>query len=178
MSDSRYFPPVDRWHLPEFLLRECFDEMRSDGARGTEGIALWLGTRVDGVGDIRRCVMLRGDGVRRRPDQIVIESWLLDRITDIAIDCGEVLIGQIHSHGPMAGTELSFTDRHHGIRVPGFLSVVAPSYAASESPAIGACGVHVYEAGGFRRLSSEELRARVAVVDRPWARSEVGDEPA
>lgn len=175
MSDSRYFPRIDRWQLPASLLQACFDEMRLDGTRGTEGIALWLGTRVDGLGDIRQCVMLRGQGVRRAANQIVIESWLLDRVTDLAIGSGQVLIGQIHSHGPLAGTDLSFTDVTQGFRVPGYLSLVAPNYAAGRSAAIGACGVHVFELSGYRRLPSEEVEQRVNVGDLPWVGATVGD---
>ncbi|MER3406785.1 MAG: hypothetical protein C4289_17785, partial [Chloroflexota bacterium] len=81
-----------------------------------------------GQAEITHVVGLRGPGVIKRPDFLRIEPWLLNDVTDLAIDLGVVLVGQVHTHGPGYGTDLSMTDRTYGIAVPFYISVVAPDY--------------------------------------------------
>jgi hypothetical protein len=159
-----YFTPITKWRMPEAAMAESCREMARDGIMGNEGVMLWLGQRRDGIAEVTHLVALRGDGVSKRPDLLVIEPYLLNEVTDIATKFGTVLVGQIHSHGQLYGTDLSFADRNLGIRVPYFLSLVAPDYALRPYTEIADCGVHLFEPKtGFRRLSANEVAGRIEV---------------
>lgn len=163
--NTAFFPKIERWHLVEGVLEDSLQEMSNDGVRGNEGVVLWLGRRVQGQAEITHLVGLRGSGVTKRPDLLVIAPWLLNEVADVALHLNVSLIGQIHSHGPGYSIELSRTDRTQGIAVPHFLSVVAPDYGLRNDIRITDCGVHVFEPGsGYHRLSMKEVEQRVQVV--------------
>ena len=164
----KFFSPIDTWRIPQSALEESCREMARDGVVGNEGVALWLGQRRDGRAEVSHLVVLRGPGVVKRPDFLLIRPHLLNEVTDLAMDLGVVLVGQIHSHGPLYGTDLSYADHNFGITVPYFLSLVAPDFALRPQMPFEDCGVHVFEPGhGFRRLSAEEVGARIRVVSSP-----------
>jgi proteasome lid subunit RPN8/RPN11 len=163
--NEKYFPVVERWHLPESVLRDSITEMSRDGADGNEGVVLWLGRRENREARITHLVALRGPQIIKRPAQLIIHQSLFAEVTDLAIDLGISLIGQIHSHGPGYGTDLSVTDRMYGVSVPYYLSLVAPDYAMRPSISLLECGIHVLEPGrGFRRLSSTEVCSCVMLI--------------
>src|ERR1043166_4887285 len=108
------FPPITTWLLPEDVFRESLTEMARDGARGNEGIGLWLGQRCDGTAEISYLAVLRGPGVVKHPAYIRMDAGLFNDLTDLTIELGVVLIGQIHSHGPGWPLDLSPTDRTYG----------------------------------------------------------------
>lgn len=94
-----------------------------------------------------------------------LSESLINDVTDLAIDHGAMLVGQIHSHGTGYGTNLSPTDRKYGISIPHYLSLVAPHYGTRPETRIGECGVYVFEPGtGFRRLPFKEASRRVEIV--------------
>ena len=160
-----FFAPVNTWSIPEPALAASLQEMARDGVRGDEGVALWLGRRSEGWAEVTHVVALRGPGVIKRPDQLVIQPALVNEVTDLAIELGLVLVGQIHSHGELYGTDLSYADRTYGIRVPYYLSLVAPDYALRPQTRLEDCGVHIFEPGrGFHRLSMAEVGERLSVV--------------
>ena len=160
-----FFAPVSTWRIPEAALAASLLEMARDGVRGNEGVALWLGRRGGGQAEVTHVVALRGPGVVKRPDQLVIQAALINDVTDLAIELGVVLVGQIHSHGELYGTDLSYADRTLGIRVPYYLSLVAPDYALRPRTRLEDCGVHVFEPGsGFRRLPAAEVGQRLQAV--------------
>jgi hypothetical protein len=173
-----FFTPISKWCIPATALAQSLREMAQDGVLGNEGVTLWLGHRGDGQADVTHLVALRGPGVVKRPDQLVIQSRLVNEVTDLAIELGLVLVGQIHSHGELYGTDLSYADRNFGIKVPYFLSVVAPDYALRPQTRLDECGVHLFEPGrGFRRLSQSEVVRRFDVVPAaPLPFSTVGEE--
>lgn len=163
-----FFTPIRTWSIPGSTLAESFREMARDGIDGNEGVALWLGQRRDGHAEVTHVVALRGPGVIKRPDQLVIEAHLLNDVTDLAIELNAVLVGQIHSHGELFGTDLSYADHTFGIRVPYYLSLVAPDYALRPETRLEDCGIHLFEPGfGFRRFSTTEAGARIRIVPSP-----------
>lgn len=165
---TTFFPPVQVWCLTEGTLQGSLQEMARDGMHGNEGMVLWLGRRAQEHADITHLVGLRGPGVIKRPDVLVIEPWLLNEVTDLALDLNVCLIGQIHTHGTGYGIDLSKTDRTYGISVPYYLSIVAPDYGLRSDTQVTDCGVHVFEPGlGYRRLSVVEIVQRVEVVPGP-----------
>lgn len=160
-----YFPPVEFWDIPETAWAESIREMGRDGLFGNEGVALWLGRRGSGVAEITHVVALRGPEIIKRPDLLVIQPGLVNEVTDLAIDLGVALIGQIHSHGRNFGTDLSYADCTFGIKVPSFLSLVAPDYGLEPRTRLQDCGVHVFERNGvFRRLRTDEVNRRLRIV--------------
>jgi len=141
-----------------------FREMAEHGVSGNEGIAFWMGTLDGSEASITHVVAVRGPGILREPLFLQMSSGTVNALTDLAIDLGVVLIGQIHAH-PGGFTDLSPTDRHLGVQFPQYLSVVAPEYAQRPGTSISECGVHVfYPPGGFSRLSAREVSDRLLVV--------------
>src|SRR5216683_1420332 len=154
----------DAWHLPASAFHLSMAEMARDGAFGNEGIALWFGRRGDGRRTITHVVGLRGPGIQRHPNLLVLSDRLMNEVTDFALAANVKLIGQIHSH-PGTFVDLSLPDREHGIKVPSYLSVVAPYYALRPDIRIDDCGVHVFEAQhGYRRLRSDEVARQLQIV--------------
>ena len=162
---STYFPRIATWVLPDHTLQASLEEMARDGQAGNEGIALWLGRQTDADAEVTLVVGLRGLGVIKRPDQLRIASWLLNEVTDLALERGVSLLGQIHSHEEGYGTDLSPTDRTYGIAVPYFLSVVAPGFGLHAETRLADCGVHIFEPRlGYRRLPPAEVAQRIHVL--------------
>lgn len=160
-----FFTPIENWIIPEFTLTESIREMAQDGKKRHEGIVLWLGKRAEGKAKISHLVLLRGKGIIKESNFLRIESWLLNEVTDITINLGVAIIGQIHSHGTKYGTNLSFSDRKYGIAVPYYLSIVAPSFAMRKGTHIADCGIHVFEPDiGYRRLSITEIKKRIVII--------------
>lgn len=163
---SKFFPAIDSWQLPRTALVASLDEMARDGRNGNEGIAFWLGRRSGAVASITHVVCVRGSDVVREPAHLHVGAGTLNDVADLAIEHGVSIVGQIHSHGPYFGVDLSVTDRRYGIAVPHFLSVVAPDYAQRPGTRIEDCGVHVFQQGvGYRRLDVGESAARLLVTD-------------
>jgi len=163
---TSYFPYVARWSIPAAVFEASLAEMARDGARGNEGVAFWLGVREGDEARVTHAVALRGMGVVRLPDHLSLPAAVLNEIADVTIALEVSLLGQIHSHGPGYGVDLSWVDHAQGIRVPWFLSVVAPDYAQRPMTRITDCGVHVFDPDrGYRRLTPADLAARIAVTD-------------
>lgn len=161
-----FYHTVSAWHIPAAAWAASLTELAADGRRGTEGIALWLGTRYGGVARISHVALLRGPHVHRSRYLVQVEPELLNDLTDAVCDRGIVLVGQIHSHAPECRTDLSLADRQYGFTVPGYLSMVAPDFASRPRTPVGDCGVHIFEPGaGYRRLSANDVRERVLLVD-------------
>ena len=147
-----YFTPTRFWRIPQTAIEDSLNEMAIDGSRGTEGIVLWLGKDNDDVAEITHLIRLRGPFVEKRKEYINVHSALLNDVADIAIEQGLRLVGQVHSHPPGYGVDLSPTDRLYGIQVPYFLSLVAPDFARTRLP-VHEWGVHIYTAkAGYVRL--------------------------
>jgi len=160
-----FFPSINKWFIPFAALEESRRDMANQGKKGNEATCLWLGTKSDGQAHISHIVLLRGDGIECRPQNVIISPDLLSDIHDRAIDLELVLIGQIHTHGPFYGTDLSPVDHRYGIRAPYFLSIVCPDYGKRESTLITECGIHVYFPDrGYRRLSSSEIDRRISMT--------------
>lgn len=159
-----YFSTIKKWILPASAYSESIKEMARDGIYGNEGIALWLGKRCRGNAEISHVIILRGPGIIKQAAYLRIDTSLLNEVTDKAIELNVSLIGQIHSHGPYHGTDLSFTDIKYGICVPYYLSVVAPDYAQRENTKITECGVHIFQPRkGFHQLANMEIAKRIII---------------
>jgi hypothetical protein len=157
-----YFDVPTRWVIPEAALRCSLQEMAIDGARGCEGVAMWLGHYDRDTAVVTHIAVLRARPTphRRRPDERHCGSC--DRASP-----------ETHRPNPFArATDLSKADRAYGIGVAGYVSAVAPDYAMRANTPISECGVYVFEPRtGWRRLSADELSARVRMVRERDCRS-------
>ncbi|WP_395612165.1 hypothetical protein [Allosphingosinicella sp.] len=163
-----FFAIPDRWEIPDYVWQQSFDDMAIDGRRQREGVALWLGEADDHVAKATQVVLLRGPGVIKSINQLMISADLMNVVADAALARDLILVGQIHSHHPLASTDLSYPDRHMGITSPGYLSLVAPDFAQRAKTQIGDCGVHVHEGkSGWRRLPVGEIARRIDMPVRP-----------
>jgi len=163
-----FFAIPDRWEIPDYVWHQSLDDMAIDGRLQCEGVALWLGDADDYVARVKQVVLLRGPGVIKRINQLTISAELMNVVADAALERELILVGQIHSHHPLASTDLSYPDRHMGITAPGYLSLVAPDFAQREKTQIEDCGVHVQEGErGWRRLPVAEIARRIDMPSRP-----------
>jgi hypothetical protein len=160
---NRFFPAIQRWNIPLSAWHAAFCEMAIDGRLGNEGTAFWIGKRENGVANVTSLAIIRGNGIHKRPDLIVIADVIMHQLTDVISGSKNCVLGQIHSHGISYGVDLSKTDREHTLSVPGFISIVAPNFALEIAPP-AACGIHVYESDtGFRRFTSDETQHRIVL---------------
>jgi len=163
--NNPYFAATQLWRIPRAAIQDSLDEMALDGDNGVEGIVFWLGKDAGETAEVTHLVRLRGPLVEKREEFINIHPALFNDVADVAIEHGLRLVGQVHSHGPRYGVDLSPTDRIHGIQVPSYLSLVAPDYARSRA-ALHDWGVHVYTSeAGYVRLSHDEARRCLQVID-------------
>lgn len=172
-----YFTQTRLWRIPQAAIDDSLDEMAIDGAKGSEGIVLWLGKDSNEIADITHLIRLRGPLVEKRKAYINIDSALLNDVADIAIEHGLRLVGQVHSHPPGYSVDLSPTDRMYGIQVPFYLSLVAPDFARRRST-VHDWGVHIYTAkAGYVRIDREAARDCLQIThgSRPPMLT-VGDE--
>jgi hypothetical protein len=166
MTNS-YFSHTETWRIPETVILDSLAEMAIDGQYGNEGLVLWLGRDYGDIAEVTHLVRLRGSLVEKRPAFINIQPSLLNDVADLAINHRARLIGQVHSHGPGYRLDLSPTDRDYGIKVPYYLSLVAPDYGCTTAP-IQHWGVNVFaERTGYVRLGPEEVRRRLQILPGP-----------
>lgn len=151
------------WAIPTDLLDKSVQVMRPHGRAGNEGLALWLGKADGSCATVTHLISLRGDGFRTSPLQLRLSWNAMSRLTDLADECGTYLVGQIHSH-PGRFIDLSDVDEKYGVRCQDYLSVVCPHYAQHPVSGIQECGVHVFDAGHYRRLDAKEVEHRIDIV--------------
>lgn len=157
------------WALPINLLAESVAIMRPQGARGNEGLALWFGVMEDTQTVITHVIEVLGPGFHTTPLYMRLSLRAMSSLTDLADQLGISLVGQVHSH-PGTFLDLSDLDIKHGIRSPGYLSVVCPYYAQHDLEGLQACGVHVFENNQYHRLSQKEVAKRITTHNKPVTR--------
>lgn len=153
------------WVIPHTLLQVSVDAMRPYGIKGHEGLALWFGQEEAGEVAITHLVIPHGPGLITHPLHLSLSMRAMSRITRLAGEIDRYWAGQIHSH-PGQMLNLSEVDRRMGVLVQDYLSLVCPYYAQRDVPDIRHCGVHAYDSGRYRRLSTEEINARIKVSER------------
>lgn len=152
---------AERWLLADGLFDAVLHELSIDGVRHREGVAFFLGRHAGPEAHVTHLIALRGESLVKREDHLHIPAALMNEVTDHMIAQDGVLLGQIHSHGPGYGVDLSYPDHYFGIRAPGFLSLVCPDFGLRPDTHLEDCGVHVFEAPrGFRRMRGGEICQR------------------
>ena len=149
-----------KWRFPNDLLAKSLAVMKPHGARGNEGLALWLGSENDGTVAITHVISVTGRGIRNSPLQLRLSLACMEAITNLADKLESYLVGQIHSH-PVRMLDLSEVDQIYGIRIQNYLSLVCPYYAQLATLSIEECGIHLFDRGSYRRFHDEEIRRRI-----------------
>jgi len=152
-----------KWALPKDLLQRSIEIMRPHGFHGNEGLALWLGRSNGPAVEITHVIKVSGSGFITSPLFMSLSLRAIATLTDLADRMDLYLVGQIHSH-PGFFTDLSELDKAHGIRIPGYLSLVCPHYAQNKFTELADCGIHVFEGGNYRRLESDEVANRILIT--------------
>lgn len=152
------------WNIPRDLVWRSVEHMRPNGARSHEGLALWFGDEENGTVTITHLIAPYGPGLVTHPLHLSLSMRAMSRITRLAGELDCYWAGQIHSH-PREMLELSDVDKRMGILVQDYLSLVCPHYAQHDTHHVEQCGVHVYDMGAYRRLSSGETASRIVVGD-------------
>ena len=156
---------AERWLLADGLLSAVLEEFSIDGRHNREGVAFFLGRHHGQEAHVTHLVVLRGERLVKHEDHLHIPAALMNEVTDHVIEQQGVLLGQVHSHGPGYGVDLSYPDHFYGIRAPGFLSIVAPDFGLRPDTRLEDCGVHVFDATrGFRRMGNGEVGQRFGLL--------------
>jgi len=100
-------------------------EVRRYGALDVETGGFLLAP--EGTGSVCTVAFAGTSGITRRRLQLQISEIALDKLFAFASEQGCWVPSQFHSHAGEAF--LSWTDREHGLRVPGFTSAVVPDFA-------------------------------------------------
>lgn len=152
------------WVIPRTLLQASVEAMRPYGIKGHEGLALWFGREEAGEVTITHLVIPHGPGLITHPLHLSLSMRAMSRITKLTGEVDRYWAGQIHSH-PGQMLDLSEVDRSMGVLVQDYLSLVCPYYAQRDVPDLRHYGVHVYDSGRYKRLSNEEVNARIKVSE-------------
>ena len=75
-----------------------------------------------------------------------------------------VLVAQVHSHPGDWVDHSDGDDSGALVRFQGFWSLVVPHFARGGMQHLSNLGIHLYDAGEFRRLSNEAAAARVRIL--------------
>lgn len=144
------------------VLRTTVDVVRSYSAwwRSREGVAYWLGTD-DGI--TVRVAMVVAPVADTGPRHFRVSAEENARVIGLAHDHGLIVVGQIHSHPGSRTTHSAGDDEDAFMPSEGMYSLVVPYYARG-APPLASWGVHRFENGSYRRLTSRELDQRVHVA--------------
>lgn len=152
------------WYLPKNLLNESIAIMSPHGKLGCEGLALWLGYEQNNDTYISHVIELSGPGFKTSPLHMSLSLSAMASLTKLAEHNNLFLAGQIHSH-PGTFVDLSEIDKRMGIRIPNYLSLVCPHYAQVPSTTLNECGVHIFGANRYRKLTSNEVKGLIKFTD-------------
>ena len=150
-------------YLCESVLKQSIETLSSSGnaVEHHEGIVYWAGRRYGLDSLVTTCIApaataTYGSFKTSSYTNAKVVMWLAREELE--------LLGQVHSHPG------SFVDHSQGddelalMPFEGFLSIVIPHYGQQGIWPLTQCGVHRFEAGQFRRLSTKELEKSFRVI--------------
>jgi hypothetical protein len=152
--------------IPADAVTAVIGETAAFGARDLETGGFVLVPRVTSPGGDppAAAIALAGDaGIVRHRDLFQISERALDRVFTFADDHDLWIPAQFHSH--RVGAFLSVTDKRHGLRVDGFISVVVPAYASPPRD-LTRWGWWQFESGRWRDAESGHVTGGTVEVVR------------
>jgi hypothetical protein len=154
------YPKVDEWIVSDAVRDATLRGVRPAGHRGTESGAFWLGAR-ELISQVNTVVLPHGRGVEEGISHWRVDSDVFGVISRWAKPRGLTLLGIAHTHVRGVPPQLSWSDRHRSVCVPGILSVVIGNGGDDEDH--HRWGWYVYEDDDYRELLRPELVRRVRV---------------
>jgi proteasome lid subunit RPN8/RPN11 len=155
--------PLPSFHIHDSVLqasRRVFQDSRGLFRRH-EGIVYWAGRQCRGDWLVTTCI---APHARTTPGSFKTSASANATVVTSINAAGLELIAQVHSH-PGGFIDHSDGDSR-GALMPyeGFLSIIVPNYGCREMWPLTQCGVHRFESGRFRRLSSGDVEAMFRLV--------------
>jgi proteasome lid subunit RPN8/RPN11 len=112
------------------ILEGTIAELRTRGARGAEGVVLWLGTRTPQRIDV---VEAYRPIYRSGPDRFVIPPEGMAELMRRIAATGRAVVAQVHSH-PGAAFHSAADEQWAIVKHVGAYSVVLPNFAGAVTP--------------------------------------------
>ena len=149
--------------VSETVCRDTLRTLRSywRGRRKHEGVCFWLGIERGDVAVVTTSVAPQAE---TSPGHFHVGAVDNARMIWAASQAGLLVLAQVHSHPSLAGVGHSRgDDRDAFMPSEGYYSLVVPDYASGDPP-VSKWGVHRYESGRFRRLTSSEAAQTLTIV--------------
>lgn len=150
--------------IPAPVLDHTTTVLRRSAADGQahEGIAYWAGRHVGSESFVLSCIA--------PPARTTVGSFTTSGPTNARVvmhlaQSGLELLGQVHSHPGRFVDHSEGDDEGALMPYDSFLSIVVPHYAHRGMRPLETCGIHVFERGRFRRLSTHEIERSFRTVD-------------
>jgi proteasome lid subunit RPN8/RPN11 len=152
----------DRVFIPSLVIDHTELVLRQAGVHGDEGFAVWAGTLAGGDAHVATLVIPRASG---SPTHGTISADTSANVLTALDERDLVPIMQLHSHPRRA-----FLSEEDAIRplvaVPGFISVIIPSFGFVDLADVGLWSGHEYGgADRWRELDHDERRRRFIIDD-------------
>ncbi len=152
----------DRVFIPSLIVDHTELVLRQAGVHGDEGFAVWAGTLSGGDAHVATLVIPRASGGSTHGE---ITADTTANVLSALDDRDLVPMMQLHSHPRRA-----FLSEEDAIRplvaVPGFISVIIPSFGFVDLADVGLWSAHQYQGPGqWRELNDDERRRRFIIDD-------------
>lgn len=152
----------DRVFIPSLVIDHTELVLRQGGVHGDEDFAVWAGTLTGGDAHVATLVIPRASGSSTHGE---ISADTTANVLNALDERDLVPIMQLHSHPRRA-----FLSEEDAIRplvaVPGFISVVIPSFGFVDLADVGLWSAHEYGGpDGWRELDDDERRRRFIIDD-------------
>jgi len=157
--DARY-----RVWILRAVVERTLDVLRASGTveEAHEGIVYWAGRRLGPEAIVTTCIVPMATTTF---GSFRTSSETNAKVVMYLATAGLELLGQVHSHPGKSCDHSEGDDELALMPYEGFVSIVVPHYARCGMEPLSRCGIHVFETRGFRRLTPQEIRRSVRIVD-------------
>jgi proteasome lid subunit RPN8/RPN11 len=156
-------PACSVWMSCGLLLRTG-EILRKSGTsdEAHEGVTYWAGHRAHNESFVTTVI---APFATTTSGSFVTSSASNAHVIAYLAKAGLELLAQVHSHpGRFVGHSRG-DDERALMPYEGFLSIVVPDYARRGLMPLSTCGVHIFQAGTFRRMNETEIARCFHVVD-------------
>src|ERR1051326_2744659 len=155
---------VQRFIVPEAVIKETDAQLRAAGRSGLERFVLWSGVQQSEIFHIRSAHVPRQSGYRLQEGMCVrVDGNELHRLNIWLFEHHEQLAVQVHSH-PTDAYHSETDDTYPIVTVRGGLSVVVPNFGRD---GVGGRGVACYRLGirGWNKLPVSQVRDLIHIEE-------------
>jgi Prokaryotic homologs of the JAB domain len=148
--------------LDRVVIHTTLQTLKKFGARGEEGLVLWLGRIEPGHARVSQVYVPHQSSISDENGMgYFVSGETLFELNKTLAESGLRLIAQVHSH-PGEAYHSHADDRYAIVTVEGGLSIVVPDFGdAPAEPA--AWAVYRLSSGKWRELGTDEIRALIRV---------------